>query len=197
MEHSMNEGGHTPVESSVSVDGSREAKEIVAKAMELARKCELIRDERAAFSLYSKRWRELDCELHEARCALESFLLRSFEDRAALSSSQAAAREILQLDAYAEGRRDEQEELASVLPGTTYMDPPDGGAPTILEQLQRQAKDARRYLWIRNSDGEYESHPAIQAMWAALPPHLSYPTPQMWDDAIDAAMASPTPVQKG
>lgn len=58
-------------------------------------------------------------------------------------------------DAYAEGRRDEQEELASVLPGVTYMDPPDGGAPTILEQLQRQAKDAARYLWLRNQGLKY------------------------------------------
>jgi hypothetical protein len=51
-------------------------------------------------------------------------------------------------DAYAEGRRDEQEELATVLPGTTYMDPPDGGAPTILEQLRRQAKDAARWCML-------------------------------------------------
>ncbi len=45
-------------------------------------------------------------------------------------------------DAYAEGRKDEQEELASVLPGTYYMDPPDGGSVTVLEQLRRMAKDA-------------------------------------------------------
>lgn len=56
--------------------------------------------------------------------------------------------DVLQQNAYAEGRRDEQQELASVLPGTTYMDPPDGGAPTILEQLQRQAKDAARWCML-------------------------------------------------
>lgn len=44
--------------------------------------------------------------------------------------------------AYAEGRRDEAQELASVLPGTYYMDPPDGGSVTVLEQLRRMAKDA-------------------------------------------------------
>ena len=44
--------------------------------------------------------------------------------------------------AYAEGRRDEAQELASVLPGSYYMDPPDGGNVTLLEQLQRMAKDA-------------------------------------------------------
>jgi hypothetical protein len=62
-------------------------------------------------------------------------------------------------DAYAEGRRDEQEELASVLPCVTYMDPPDGGAPTVLEQLQRQAKDAARYLWLRNTKAYVAVHP--------------------------------------
>lgn len=45
-------------------------------------------------------------------------------------------------NAYAEGRRDEAQELASVLPGSYYMDPPDGGGVTLLEQLQRMAKDA-------------------------------------------------------
>jgi hypothetical protein len=65
-------------------------------------------------------------------------------------ATEPAAADVL-TDAYADGRRDEQEELASVLPGTTYMDPPDGGAPTILEQLQRQALDARRYLWLREN----------------------------------------------
>jgi hypothetical protein len=34
------------------------------------------------------------------------------------------------------------EEVASVLPGSYYMDPPDGGMVTVLEQLQRMAKDA-------------------------------------------------------
>jgi hypothetical protein len=70
--------------------------------------------------------------------------------RAALSAPQLAGDAAL-TDAYAEGRRDEQQELASVLPGTTYMDPPDGGSPTILEQLQRQARDAKRYLWLRDA----------------------------------------------
>jgi hypothetical protein len=63
-----------------------------------------------------------------------------------------AALELVRTNAYAEGRKDEQEELSSVLPGVTYMDPPDGGSPTVLEQLQRQAKDAARYLWLRNHD---------------------------------------------
>lgn len=35
--------------------------------------------------------------------------------------------------------------LFDLLPGTYYMDEPDGGAPTLLEQLQRMAKDAARW----------------------------------------------------
>lgn len=47
--------------------------------------------------------------------------------------------------AYAEGRRDEQDELASVLPSSYYMDPPDGGSVTVLEQLRRMAADAQKW----------------------------------------------------
>lgn len=54
-------------------------------------------------------------------------------------------------DAYAEGRKDEQAELASVLPVTYYMDPPDGGSVTVLEQLQRMAEDARKWRECRES----------------------------------------------
>ena len=72
---------------------------------------------------------------------------------------------------YAEGRSDEEQELSSVLPGVTYMDPPDGGAPTILEQLQRQAKDAERYRWLRSVGHEQVrimGHYAGEAMDAAI-----------------------------
>lgn len=41
-------------------------------------------------------------------------------------------------------------ELAALLPGPHYMDPPDGGSVTLLEQLKRMAKDAERYRWLRD-----------------------------------------------
>lgn len=44
-------------------------------------------------------------------------------------------------------------ELLDLLPGTYYMDPPDGGDVTILEQLKRIAEDAARYRWIRSRKG--------------------------------------------
>jgi len=37
------------------------------------------------------------------------------------------------------------DQLVALLPGTSYMDPPDGGTVTLLEQLQRMAKDATRW----------------------------------------------------
>ncbi|HBP0262921.1 TPA: hypothetical protein L5P72_006531, partial [Pseudomonas aeruginosa] len=43
-------------------------------------------------------------------------------------------------------------ECASVLPGTYYMDPPDGGNVSIPEQIRRMAKDAARYRWLRERD---------------------------------------------
>jgi hypothetical protein len=49
-------------------------------------------------------------------------------------------------------RAEVEAEMSSVLPGTTYMDPPDGGSSTVLEQLQRMAEDARRYRWLRDEE---------------------------------------------
>ena len=44
--------------------------------------------------------------------------------------------------------RAEIEKCAATLPGVHYMDPPDGGSPTVSEQLQRMADDAARYRWL-------------------------------------------------
>ena len=40
-------------------------------------------------------------------------------------------------------------EFAALLPGITYMDEPDGGSPTVQEQVKRMAKDAERYRLLR------------------------------------------------
>ncbi|HFH4519846.1 ead/Ea22-like family protein [Pseudomonas aeruginosa] len=42
----------------------------------------------------------------------------------------------------------ELSQCASALPGTYYMDPPDGGNVSIPEQIRRMAKDAARYRWL-------------------------------------------------
>lgn len=45
-------------------------------------------------------------------------------------------------------------DLIALLPGTYYMDPPDGGSVTLLEQLQRMAKDAARFRWLNSQRSE-------------------------------------------
>ncbi|WP_186122328.1 hypothetical protein [Burkholderia gladioli] len=48
-----------------------------------------------------------------------------------------------------------ESDLLALLPGTTYTDEPDGGSPSLLEQLQRMAKDAARYRRLRDKhDGD-------------------------------------------
>lgn len=48
-----------------------------------------------------------------------------------------------------------ESDLLALLPDTTYMDEPDGGSPSLLEQLQRMAKDAARYRRLRDKhDGD-------------------------------------------
>jgi hypothetical protein len=39
---------------------------------------------------------------------------------------------------------DELQECANLLPDSRYMDPPDGGSPTIAEQLKRMIADQRQ-----------------------------------------------------
>ena len=56
----------------------------------------------------------------------------------------AITREREQLRAEVERLRAELDEIASVLPGVAYMDPPDGGSPSIAEQVGRMRADLDR-----------------------------------------------------
>ncbi len=49
-----------------------------------------------------------------------------------------------------------ESEFAALLPGVTYMDEPDGGSPTVQEQIARMAMDAERYWWLT------QDHPASE-----------------------------------
>lgn len=53
------------------------------------------------------------------------------------------------------------EDLLALLPGIYYMDPPDGGSVTVLEQLQRMAKDAERYRFLQMDAGTDNERPFI------------------------------------
>ena len=50
----------------------------------------------------------------------------------------------IRFKARADALQTELNSIADTLPGVHYMDPPDGGAPTLVEQFKRMAKDARR-----------------------------------------------------
>jgi hypothetical protein len=69
------------------------------------------------------------------------------------------------------------EDAARLLPGPYYMDPPDGGDVPLLTQLQRMAKDAARYRWLR------EGHPGT---YNTIMIHAG----AQLDQAIDQALAS-------
>lgn len=85
-----------------------------------------------------------------------------------------------QTAAYAEGRKDELEHIAErLLPGSYYIDPPDGGGVALMEQLERMAQDAARYRFVRCADTVRISHEAAR-------------DPMAYDAAIDAAIAKAT-----
>ncbi len=80
-------------------------------------------------------------------------------------------------------------ECASVLPGTYYMDPPDGGNVSIPEQIRRMAKDAARYRWLRERDLETIRQGGV---FAGMTPENIVLNQEDLDAAIDAALEGAT-----
>ncbi|HBN7643469.1 hypothetical protein NDR77_34200 [Pseudomonas aeruginosa] len=78
----------------------------------------------------------------------------------------------------------ELEQCASALPGTYYMDPPDGGNVSIPEQIRRMAKDAARYRWLRERDLETISRGGV---FAGMTPENIVLNLEDLDAEIDAA----------
>lgn len=87
--------------------------------------------------------------------------------------------------AYAEGRRDQTDEFAELLPGPYYMDPPDGGSVTVLEQFRRMAEDAARYRHMRDS-ATFRCRNGPGLYWY-LPRHMKGDSAERLDEAIDEA----------
>lgn len=73
-------------------------------------------------------------------------------DRDAEFIADANPKAILGLIAEVERLKAELSQCASALPGTYYMDPPDGGNVSIPEQIRRMAKDAARYRALRQKE---------------------------------------------
>ena len=55
-----------------------------------------------------------------------------------------------QTNAYAQGRLDQIDEFAELLPGPCYMDLPDGGDVPVLEQFRRMSHDAS--MWREHAE---------------------------------------------
>ncbi|HBO7446051.1 TPA: hypothetical protein L4885_006255 [Pseudomonas aeruginosa] len=75
---------------------------------------------------------------------------------------------------------EELSQCASALPGTEYMDPPDGGNVSIPEQIRRMAKDAARYRGLRD-EGYLHN-------WASLHVCDEHLRAQRTDEAIDSVL---------
>ncbi|EME0886779.1 ead/Ea22-like family protein [Pseudomonas aeruginosa] len=80
-------------------------------------------------------------------------------------------------------------ECASALPGTYYMDPPDGGDVSIPEQIRRMAKDAARYRWLRERDLETIRQGGV---FAGMTPENIVLNQEDLDGIIDAALKGAT-----
>lgn len=100
------------------------------------------------------------------------------------------------LEAQLAAERADADRLITLLPGTIYLDPPDGGSVTIFEQFQRMALDAERYRWgIKNARWIRHEHEAYVAIPVALDADLSCVA--MRHAAIDAALQATAPEQEG
>ncbi|UBM12818.1 hypothetical protein [Cupriavidus metallidurans] len=65
------------------------------------------------------------------------------------------------------------------------MDQPDGGSVTLLEQLQRMARYAERYRWLREGDNDE----LVIQHGPVAPDYHWLPRLERLDTMIDAAMS--------
>ena len=73
--------------------------------------------------------------------------------------------------------------LSSLLPGVYYMDPPDGGAVTLVEQIRRMAQDAARYRWLRANQLD-----GLEIIEKFVGEQMEYVTDEELDAAIDSEL---------
>jgi multidrug resistance efflux pump len=98
--------------------------------------------------------------------------------------------DVEKLEAEVEALRAAAQAVAALLPGPYYMDPPDGGSVTVIEQLRRMAADAARYRWIkRGASFREERDMGPGGCWSIFVAVPRRPAVNSLDTAIDAAMA--------
>ncbi|MBU9318989.1 hypothetical protein KTD09_29590 [Burkholderia multivorans] len=82
----------------------------------------------------------------------------------------------------------DKRELFALLPGPYYMDPPDGGDVSLIEQLRRMAKDAERYRWLRDEDAGVPDGEREMCVVQFRLPFTEDPDRDLFDVALDAAI---------
>ncbi|MCA8385311.1 hypothetical protein LGN11_06455 [Burkholderia multivorans] len=95
---------------------------------------------------------------------------------------------ILELIAALEAAAADKRELFALLPGPYYMDPPDGGDVSLIEQLRRMAKDAERYRWLRDEDAGVPDGEREMCVVQFRLPFTEDPDRDLFDVALDAAI---------
>lgn len=127
-------------------------------------------------------------DINRLKVLAERALDCTFDSYVALLAS-AKPQEILGLIGEVERLEEELSQCASALPGTYYMDPPDGGNVSIPEQIRRMAKDAARYRWLRERDLETISRGGV---FAGMTPENIVLNLEDLDAEIDAALEGAT-----
>jgi hypothetical protein len=111
------------------------------------------------------------------------------ERDALLAERDALLRQVDTLTEWYSNSLDVINDITAALPGTQYMDPPDGGDVSVPEQVRRMAKDAERYRWIRNPD-QVVGHVIDKMVSSGV---YEYRAGDELDDAIDAALQGAQP----
>lgn len=65
-------------------------------------------------------------------------------------------RGFVQMKAELLAARAELDAISAAIGTNDYLDLPDGGSPTLAEQIARMAKDAARYRWLHDHTGKHQ-----------------------------------------
>lgn len=115
------------------------------------------------------------------------------ERDAALAELEALRIQVSTLTEWYSNALDVISEVSAAIPGVTYMDPPDGGDVSIPEQIQRMAKDAERYRWLRTADWWVSPLCVIRDPKQNAKLGSDCPSRDRLDSAIDEAMSQEAP----
>lgn len=85
-----------------------------------------------------------------------------------------------------------ERELTALLPGVHYMDPPDGGDVSVMEQLRRMATDAARWRYVEGN-AMVQSRSLHMDGTKEYQVRLDLPRAPCLVDAIDKAIAASAP----